>query len=441
MKVMSGNAPFPRPDPRSMLVILPTWVGDFVMATPALRALRARFLEARVTFLLEANLRDLVRGGDWMDDCLEWPDRRARNPMSKPYRVLVRELRHRSFDWAISFPNSFRAALIARLSGATHRIGYDRDGRGFLLTARIPVKNRRIRVGRGEDGRGKEASPSTEADGARGSADLPAVAQAKARGSAVEKNPVAWRAMVREHELAIPLPTTCRTRFIPMPLVEYYADLVEAIGCPRPSDELELYTNPEDDEEVRRRLRETDVDDGRPIVVLSPGAKYGAAKCWFPERFAEVGDRLIASHGAAVLVTCGPGEEPIAQRVGACMTRGGIVLHEPRLTLGELQSLISRADLLIGNDTGPRHFARAFGVPMVTIFGPTHPDWTATRYSLERIVRINIECGPCQQRVCPLGHVNCIGGVTSDQVYHRAVELLNDRAPRAPITRATGCHV
>ena len=60
-------------DPRSILVVLPTWLGDFVMATPTLRAIRSRFAEARITFLMEPNLSDLVRGGDWMDACITWP--------------------------------------------------------------------------------------------------------------------------------------------------------------------------------------------------------------------------------------------------------------------------------------------------------------------------------------------------------------------------------
>jgi heptosyltransferase-2 len=349
-------------DPQSILVVLPTWVGDFVMATPTLRAIRTRFSEANITFLIEPNLRELIRGGDWMNECVDWPAKKRRKPWHREFRAVAATLRAKRFDWAVLLPNSARSALMAYMSKARRRIGYDRDGRGLLLTDRIPVKNR------------------------------------------------------------------VSGRYVPTPIVDYYADLAEAIGCIRPGDRLELFTTPEGEQAVERRLRSLGVADQRPLVVISPGAKYGAAKCWLPERFARTADRLIEAHRAAVLITCGPGEEHIARTIGSAMKNPAFVLDDPLLTLNELKSLIRRADLLICNDAGPRHFARAFEVPVVTVFGPTHPEWTATSYPHERIVRVDVECGPCQQRVCPLGHLECMMLVTVDAVFAAADELLAGRA-------------
>ena len=216
-------------------------------------------------------------------------------------------------------------------------------------------------------------------------------------------------------------------RFIPMPLVEYYADLAEAIGCQRPDDRLELFLTARCEESVQDRLASLDLAEQRPLVVVSPGARYGAAKCWMPERFAAVADRLIEAEGAAVVVTCGPGEESIARSIGSRIKRGGFVFDNPRLTLGELKALIRRSDLLICNDAGPRHLAKAFGIGVVTIFGPTHPVWTATSYEAERTVRIDVDCGPCQQRTCPLGHLKCMTGVTVEAVLEAAKKLLQAR--------------
>lgn len=361
-------------DPRSILVVLPTWVGDFVMATPALRAIRERFADARITFLMEPNLRELVRGGDWMDSCVEWPGKGHRTPFHKEYRGLVRNLRGRGFDWAVLLPNSLRSALIARISGARRVIGYDRDGRTFLLTDRLPVKNRR----------------RTRVD------------------PAIPKLPVK------------------PGRFAPLPIVEYYADMAEAIGCDRPDDQLSLSTTLDCDQAVDRRLTSASLADRHPLAVISPGAKYGASKCWFPERFAAVADRLIKEESAAVVVTCGPGEESIARQIGSAMKQHGSVFDDPLLSLGELKSLVRRSDLLICNDAGPRHIAKAFNVPVVTVFGPTHPEWTATSYEAERIVRVDVECGPCQQPVCPLGHLDCMTQVTVDAVLEASVGLLRD---------------
>jgi heptosyltransferase-2 len=232
-----------------------------------------------------------------------------------------------------------------------------------------------------------------------------------------------------------------------MPLVEYYADLAEAIGCERPGDRLELFTTPDCEESVQRRLESLGIADRHPLVVISPGAKFGASKCWLPERFAAVADHLIESEGATVIVTCGPGEESIARAIGAAMKNSptigpspqpspskeegatGFVFDSPLLALGELKSLVRRSDLLICNDAGPRHIAKAFDVPVVTVFGPTHPDWTSTSYADERIVRIDVDCGPCQQRVCPLEHHQCMTGVSVDMVFAAAVALLHLRTP------------
>ena len=338
------------PDPESILVVLSTWVGDFVMATPTLRALRDRFPDAHIVFLVESNLRPLLASGDWMDECIEWPARDQRQPWQREHRMLVRKLRQRRFDWAVLLPNSFRSALVAWLAGAKRRFGYNRDGRGFLLTDRLPVTNRQGRS------------------------------------------------------------------FVPMPLVEYYADLAQAIGCRRPGHHFELCTSQADDASVQHHLQARGIADHHPLVVISPGAKYGAAKCWLTDRFAALSDRLVGEEGAAIVITCGPGEESIAQAISRDMKQPHHVFDDPRLSLGALQSLIKRADLLVCNDAGPRHFAKAFDVGVVTVFGPTHRAWTDTDYPLEAIVRIDVDCGPCQQRTCPLGHLKCMTGVTVDMV-------------------------
>ena len=98
------------------------------------------------------------------------------------------------------------------------------------------------------------------------------------------------------------------------------------------------------------------------------------------------------------------------------MQQPNLLLTNPCITLGELKSLIKRSDLLLGNDTGPRHFARAFNIHRVTVFGPTEELWTATSHGRETIVRVDVPCGPCHQKVCPLEHQVCMQDVTVDMV-------------------------
>ena len=382
--------------PRSILIVLPTWVGDFVMATPALRAIRQRFPKAEIAFLAEPNLVDVIRGGDWMDDVLEWPAKARRRPWHREYRALVAHLREREFDWCVLLPNSFRSALLAWQSSANRRIGYNRDGRGWLLTDRIPVKNY---VGR------FRYSPFAIR---HLNPPLP-----HGRGSDMDGRGSEW----------------LRGRYRPMPIVVYYADLAEHLGCKRPGDQLELFTTEDGDESIHERLSTLGITNRHPLVVISPGAKFGASKCWLPERFAATADRLIDECHASVIVTCGPGEEPIAQAIKAAMRREAVVCDEQKFSLGEMKSLVKRCDLLICNDAGIRHFAKAFGVPVVTIFGPTHPEWTVTSYPRETIVRIDVDCGPCQQKICPLGHHKCMTGVEVEMVVAAAKRWIS--APAA----------
>jgi heptosyltransferase-2 len=343
-------------DPNRTLIVLPTWVGDFVMATPALRAIRDRFPQSRITFLAVENLRDLIDGGDWMDEVVTWPTG-AKQGRVGAFLKLIRDLRRRAFDLAVLFPNSFRSGLAAALSGAARQVGYDRDGRGFLLTDRldVPRENGELR---------------------------------------------------------------------PHPICDYYARIAMALGCPHPGDHLELFTTQASGDAITRRLDSLGIAGRRPNVVISPGASFGASKLWLLDRFAAVADRLHDERDAAVVITCGPGEEGIAREIADAMTRPVHVFDRPRLSLGELKSLIARGDLLICTDAGPRHIAKAFGVPVVTIFGPTHQAWTDTNYESERKVSIPVDCGPCQQKACPLGHHKCMTGVTVEMVYERCAELL-----------------
>jgi heptosyltransferase-2 len=353
-------------DIRSLLVVLPNWVGDCVMATPVYRSLRAHFARARITFLIQPYLLELLRGGPWMDDCMAWPPRARSRPWHREYRALVRALKEKRFDAAILLPNAFRAALLAWQAGARRRAGYDRDGRGWLLTDRMPVKNR------------------------------------------------------------------VRGVYQPLPLVEYLADLAEAVGCPRPDDRLELFTAPEKDAAVEARLAAHGLQGHRPLVLICPGARFGMSKVWLPERFAAVADQLIETRRAAVIVSPGPGEEPLARAIVAAMRRPAVNLEGPVLDLGELKSLVKRCQLLLGNDTGPRHLARAFNVPIVTIFGPTFARWTATSYAAERILQIPVDCGPCHKKVCPLGHLKCMTGVSVEMVLSACCDLLPVTFPGAP---------
>jgi heptosyltransferase-2 len=93
------------------------------------------------------------------------------------------------------------------------------------------------------------------------------------------------------------------------------------------------------------------------------------------------------------------------------------------VTLGSLKEIVRRCDLMVTNDTGPRHIAAAMDVPVVTVFGPTHPQWSEIYYPKERQVSIKVFCGPCQKKICPLDH-RCMTGVTPAMVWEASAQLL-----------------
>ncbi len=190
--------------------------------------------------------------------------------------------------------------------------------------------------------------------------------------------------------------------------VHYYHHLLGAFGTPprAAGPKLEL------PEEARAWAAERLPGPGS-WVALNPGATYGAAKQWFPDRFVEVGRTLARDHRVAVIG--GPSEAALGRQVAEGIGERAACLAG-RTDLPQLAALLARCDLLLTNDTGPMHVADAVGTPIVAVFGPT--DWISTPPFGKRheIVRHEIECSPCLQRVCPLGHHDCMKKVRADVV-------------------------
>jgi lipopolysaccharide heptosyltransferase II len=158
-------------------------------------------------------------------------------------------------------------------------------------------------------------------------------------------------------------------------------------------------------------------DEG-PWIAVNPGAAYGSAKQWAPERFATVAERLRGETGAKVAVVGGASERLMAEAlVASSRVRARILCG--RTTLPELIGVLANSRLLLTNDSGPMHLAAAQGVPVVAVFGPT--DWreTAPVGGPYRIVREEVECAPCKLRECPIDH-RCMTRVTADRVVDAA---------------------
>lgn len=343
-------------------VFLPNWVGDVVMATPMLRTLRQHFADARLVGIMRPYVAEVLAGTCWLDDqILCGPGATDGGRRGWP---LVRRLRQERLDLALLLPNSWRTALLARAGGARERIGYARGGRGWLLSRKL--------------------YPSKQAG-----------------------------------------------RIAPISAVDYFLELAFAAGCPIASRQVELATLPTDEQAADAVWRKLELPGGRSangmksvprqVIVLNSGGAFGSAKLWPTPYFASLARRLADVDGRHVLVICGPNERELAREIVHTADHRNVQsLADEALNIGLSKACVRRAALMVTTDSGPRHFAAAFDVPTVTLFGPTHIGLSENYHPRAVHLQHELDCVPCQQRTCPLQHHRCMRDLSVDEVY-RAV--------------------
>lgn len=342
-------------------VFLPNWVGDVVMATPTLRALRDHLgNDGRLIGVLRPHAAGVLDGTTWLDEQLVYdphsPDARERG------WSLVRRLRREAVDLALLLPNSWRTALLALAGGAKERLGYDRGGRGCLLTQRLT-------------------------------------------------------------------PLRTAGRLAPVSALDYYLELAYAAGCPSASRQVELATTPADECMADVVWAKLCLPAGKQVVVLNSGGAFGAAKLWPTPYFAALARRLASDDDRHVLVICGPQERAIAAEIVRTAAHPRVrSLADERLGIGLSKACVRRAAAMVTTDSGPRHFAAAFGVPVVTLFGPTRISLSENYHPRAIHLQLDLECVPCQRRVCPLKHHRCMRDLSVDDVYRAARQLLPSSA-------------
>ena len=336
-------------------LFLPNWIGDVVMATPAVRAVRDHFPAAELLAVCKPYVADVVAGSPWFKDVVLFDKNGGRD---RRLWAMARRLRRTPCDAAVLFPNSFRAALLARLGGCRKIVGFARYGRSLLLTNRLlPVTDERGRI-------------------------------------------------------------------VPSPVIDDYNRLARELGTPDPGYRMELFTTPEDEAAADGVWQRFTLGRYPRVVGLNPGAAFGAAKHWPADHFAALARMLTQRLGCGVLVVCGPSEREIARRIAAESRSPHVFsLSDSPLSLGLTKAVVRRLSLLVTTDSGPRHFAAAFNRPVVSLFGPTHIEWTETYFEKETHLQKRVPCGPCQQRVCPLDH-RCMKELSPEDVFAAASRLL-----------------
>jgi ADP-heptose:LPS heptosyltransferase len=430
-----------------IVVVMPNWLGDGVMATPFLRALRAMYPAAHIAAVAKPLVAPVLAGlggeaSPWVNE--------VRVYKKGGEAGVAAWLRGGAaggggrFELGILLPNSFRSAWMVWRGGVRRRLGFARGGRGWLLTDRLTAAAK-TRAQRKKDSAKQFAQHLIAAGEMEGPGELLRVERVGGRlfvrfrltGRVAPEPPREWTLGVPYPGPGTPLPGG----YQPVPTVDYYLRLAGYLageggaGGALADRRMELGVTTEERGEAATALAAMGVA-GEGYVVMVPGANYGSSKCWPPERFAEVADRLTAGRegdrrGVDVVLASSPSERPIVDAiVAACRPggRGGRVAAIAALnggkgaSIGALKEIVRRAGLMICNDTGPRHFAAAFGVPVVTLFGPTDPVWAETYAARERIVRVDVPCGPCQLKKCPIDH-RCMRKLTADMVMDTVAGL------------------
>jgi heptosyltransferase-2 len=342
-------------------VFLPNWIGDVVMATPALRAIRQHFANAYLIGVLKPYVAGVLDGLTWLDRMIF---RDTQGPWSRRMPVVIGDLRRERPDLAILFTNSFRSGLMAYLGGCRRRVGFARDGRSGLLTDRL--------------------EPIRDATG----------------------------------------------NLVPSPLIESFNRLAMHVGCSQPGYQMELATTYRNERAVDAIWQRFALAVYPEVICLNPGAAYGSAKHWPVDYFAALAQLLVDRRGSGIMVLSGPAEQEAAQEIVRQAQRPAVhSLADYPMSVGLTKACVRRADLLITTDSGPRHFAAAFGRPVVTLFGPTHIAWTETYHPHAIHLQKKVECGPCQLRTCPLDH-RCMKWLTPGEVFSAAQELLSRKVPQ-----------
>jgi heptosyltransferase-2 len=214
-------------------------------------------------------------------------------------------------------------------------------------------------------------------------------------------------------------------RLLRHPMVDYYLELAYALGCAEESKRLELATTPDDERAADELWSRLNLRAERLILLNSSGA-FGASKLWPLEYSAELARRVAVELEHDVLVLCGPSERESARRIVQLARHPRVVgmANEP-LSIGLSKACVRRSRLMVTTDSGPRHFAVAFGVPLVTLFGPTPPIWGENPFAREIRLSASIDCLGCHQRVCPLGHHRCMRELSTATVFQAVARQLS----------------
>ncbi len=333
-----------RHPPGRVLVRAPNWLGDAVLALPAIAAIRRHFPGAHLAVAGPAPVAAVFR-----EVTAAQPDQIIE--VAADRRAALTTIRAGHFDLGILLPNSFQSAWELRRAGVPDRWGYATSGRGVLLTRRSTRE--------------------------------------RTRG-------------VRHH-------------------ADYFRALAHGLGIAVDERPPHVTASPATRAQADALLAQLRVPPNATIVGLAPGAAYGQAKQWPPDRAAALAARLVRERDATCLVLGASHDRLTARameswlRARAPETLARVIDLTGRTSVSGLVGVIERCRAVVSNDSGAMHVAAAVGRPVIAIFGPTDERSTSP-VGGHVVLTAPVFCRPCMLRDCPIDH-RCMTRITIDQVF------------------------
>jgi lipopolysaccharide heptosyltransferase II len=348
---------------KNILCVRLDTIGDVIMTTPAMQALKTSHLDRRITLITSsagAAIAPLIPGlDDWIVYDSPWLKATAPRPNSDPEYAMIERLRQAQFDAAVIFTvysqNPLPSAFLCYMAGIPLRLAHCHENPYQLLSDWL-----------------KDPEPEH----------------------------------LTRHE------------------VQRQLDLVAGVGSYAKDTRMTLHVPHLAKISIQRLLQPLGLNLNRPWAVIHPGATAPSRR--YPaEKFAIVARQLIQAHGWQIVFTGTQPEQELVESIQAAMDAPSYSLVA-QLELGELAALLELAPLLIANNTGPVHIAAALNTPIVDLYALTNPQHTPWGVQ-NRVLFQDVPCRLCYKSICPEGHHQCLELVQPEQVVEAALELVNQK--------------
>ena len=333
-----------------LVVVSPNWLGDAVMALPAIADARRHFPDAHLAVAARKAVAPLFTMVAGVDEVITLPGRGGIRALSS-WQQDAAVLADGHFDAALLLPNSFATGLITSRSGIAERWGFDTDWRARYLTRAIPKPKAPLHQG------------------------------------------------------------------------AYYQALTTALGMAPGPLHARVWPNQDWAREV---LREIGLDLDEPFAVFAPGAAYGRAKQWLPERFAQLAHQLIEQRNWSVVMVGANADRDVCREIETRMPKTGTKINRlidfaGKSDLPTLAGILAVARAVVSNDSGAMHLAGAVGTQVVALFGATNETRTSPLSASAdapppAILTHEVFCRPCMLRECPIDH-RCMRGISAERAF------------------------